>query len=160
MCIFLGGHEHGANIVLIGRTIDMFRMMRFFSVVRDVVERSQQILPALAGPGILIFTSVHIFVYFGMALWGGAIDTYELSSNEDIEPYYYLNNFNSYSEGLVTVFNVLVVNDWHQIAKVFLYASRNNGSFVVYAYFIMVVVVGVVILLNVVTAFFVESKSH
>ena len=104
--MFLVGYKQGGNIVLIGRTIDMFRMMRFFSVVRDVVERSQQILPALAGPGILIFTSVHVFVYFGMALWGGAVDVYELSLNEDIEPFYYLCNFNSYGEGLVTVFNV------------------------------------------------------
>ncbi|CAN0336825.1 unnamed protein product, partial [Hapterophycus canaliculatus] len=27
-------------------------------------------------------------------------------------PYYYENNFNSYPEGLVTLFELLVVNNW------------------------------------------------
>lgn len=28
-------------------------------------------------------------------------------------PYYYDNNFNSYAEGLVTLFELLVVNNWY-----------------------------------------------
>lgn len=28
-------------------------------------------------------------------------------------PYYYENNFNSYPEGLVTLFELLVVNNWY-----------------------------------------------
>ena len=93
-----------------------------------------------------------------MVMWGGHVDVDELAYNEDLEALYYLNNFNSYPEGLLTIFNVLVINDWHQIAKVFLYADRFSQTYVVYPYFVIVVLIAVCILLNVITAFFVESK--
>lgn len=47
------------------------------------------------------------------------------------------NNFNCYSSGLVTIFNLLVVNDWSSIALVF--TDRSVGrEWVAYAYFIFV----------------------
>ena len=93
-----------------------------------------------------------------MALWGGAIDVAALAKNENITPLYYLNNFNSYTEGLVTMFNVLVVNDWHAVAEVFLYANRCSSPYFVYPFFFCGICFGVFIMLNVITAFFVECK--
>jgi hypothetical protein len=87
--------------------------LNFFSLFR----RSLYVLPYLSGPIFLVLTSVHIFVCIGMALWGGAIDMDELAMNENVEALFYLNNFNSYGEGCICIFNVLVINDWHQIAK-------------------------------------------
>jgi two pore calcium channel protein len=142
-----------------GRAIDMIRIMRFFQIFRDVVRRSGDVLPALAGPVILVLTTIHVFVYFGMTLWGGAVDVTELANISQLTPMYALNNFNSYTEGLVTVFNILVVNDWHAIAEVFLYANRCSSPFVVYPFFIATILVAVCIILNVITAFFVECKS-
>ena len=52
-----------------------------------------------------------------MGLWEGAVDVEEQALNENVEYLFFLLNFNSYNEGLISVFNVLVVNDWHQIAK-------------------------------------------
>lgn len=40
----------------------------------------------------------------------------------------------------------------------FLYASRCSSPFIVYLYFVLVVIVAVCIMLNVIVAFFVESK--
>lgn len=158
ICRYLAGHSSGLDYLFTGRAIDMVRNMRFFSMFRDVVERSVNVLPALAGPVFLVLTTIHMFVYLGMVLWGGQVDVDKLAYNEDIESLYYLNNFNSYSEGLVTIFNILVLNDWHEIAKVFLYADRRSQPFIVYSFFIVVVLIAVCIMLNVITAFFVESK--
>ena len=158
ICAYLAGHTNGLDYLFTGRAIDMVRTMRFFSMFRDVVERSVNVLPALAGPVFLVLTTIHIFVCLGMVMWGGHVDVDELAYNEDLEALYYLNNFNSYPEGLLTIFNVLVINDWHQIAKVFLYADRFSQTYVVYPYFVIVVLIAVCILLNVITAFFVESK--
>ena len=138
-----------------GRALDMIRVMRFFQIFRDVVRRSSDVLPALLGPMALVVTMLHIFVYIGMAFWGGAI---EVGVLKKITPLYDLNNFNSYLEGLVTMFQVLVVNDWHAIAEVFLYANRCSSPAIVYPFFILGNLVGVSILLNLVTAFFVECK--
>ena len=158
ICRYLAGNSSGLDYLFTGRAIDMVRNMRFFSMFRDVVERSVNVLPALAGPVFLVLTTIHIFVCLGMVLWGGQVDMEKLAYNEDVETLYYLNNFNSYPEGLVTIFNVLVLNDWHQIAKVFLYADRLSQPFIVYSFFIIVVLIAVCIMLNVITAFFVESK--
>ena len=159
ICVYFAGYDANAlDYLFTGRAIDMLRTMRFFPMFRDVVERSVNVLPALAGPIFLVLTTIHVFVCVGMALWGQQIDIDELSQNENIQTLYYLNNFNSYSEGLVTIFNVLVINDWHEIARVYLYANRCSHPYIVYPYFVVVVLVAVCIMLNVITAFFVESK--
>lgn len=153
------GVEHSMDFLVTGRAIDTIRIMRFFPMFRDVVRRSSDVVPALAGPLFCVLTTMHIFVSLGIALWGGAIDTEFLATRTDLTPLYYLNNFNSYVEGLVTVFNVLVVNDWHAIAQVFLHANRCSSPYIVYPFFVAAICCAVFIMVNVVTAFFVECKS-
>ena len=92
------------QLILMGRAVDMIRVMRFFRIFRDVVRRSSDVLPVLAGPSILVVSTLHIFVYLGMALWGGAVHVGQNSS--ELTPLYDLNNFNSYQEGVVTMFQV------------------------------------------------------
>ena len=148
------------DYLYLGRAIDMIRVMRFFPIFRDIVRRSADVLPALAGPLMLFLSVVHIFVYFGIVLWSGAINVEILMKNEDLNPLYCLNNFNSYREGLITMFNVAVVNDWHAIAQVFFYADRNSSDFIVYLFFVSAICFMVFIMINVITAFFVESKYY
>mmetsp|Transcript_7243 Transcript_7243/g.17642 ORF Transcript_7243/g.17642 Transcript_7243/m.17642 type:complete len:381 (-) Transcript_7243:2072-3214(-) len=150
--------EGHTDYLLMGRAIDMVRVMRFFPIFRDVVRRSSDVLPAMAGPLVLLLSVIHEFVFFGMAIWNGAIDVDGLMQNKILTPLYCLNNFNSYPEGLVTVFNLLIVNDWHSIAEVYLYAEWNASPYVVYPFFVSVICIGVFIMLNVITAFFVECK--
>ncbi len=146
------------DFLLLGRAIDLMRFTRFFALFRDVVRRSADVLPALGGPLMLLLSVMHFFVFFGMMIWGGAIDEELLMDNhEDLTPLYCLNNFNSYTTGLVTMFNVLVGNDWHQIAAVYLYAERNSRPMLVYTFFVTAICITVFIMLNVITAFFVES---
>jgi hypothetical protein len=154
----VAGYESPTDYLLMGRAIDMMRIMRFFQIFRDVVRRSSDVLPAMTGPVILVLTIMHVFVCLGMALWGDAIDVDVMAENDNITHLYYLNNFNSYTEGLVTMFNVLVVNDWHAIAEVFLYADRCSSPFFVYPFFVCGICFGVFIMLNVITAFFVECE--
>lgn len=68
-----------------------------------------------------------------------------------------LNNFNEYSSGLLTMFNVFVVNNWQEIANVYLFAEKFNSPYIVYLFFISANLLGVSILLNVLTAFFVGT---
>jgi len=145
------------DFLYMGRTIDMIRVMRFFPIFRDIVRRSADVLPALAGPLVLCLSVIHIFVYLGIVLWSGAIDVDVLKENEAITPFYCLNNFNSYTEGLLTMFNVAVTNDWHAIAEVYLYAERHSSGVVVYSFFISALCFMVFIMINVMIAFFVET---
>ena len=87
--------EYRLELLLTGRAIDVVRILRFQTIFRDVIRRSGEILPALAGPVSMLVAVNHLFVYLGMALWGGAI---QVGSYENITPRYDLNNFNSYFE--------------------------------------------------------------
>jgi hypothetical protein len=149
------GRSRALELLLIGRAVDMIRVMRFFGIFRDVVRRSGDVFPALAGPLALVMSTVHLFTYLGMALWGGAITIGSYGDN--IEPFYDHNNFNTYTEGLVTMFQILVVNDWHAIANVFLYATTCSSPYIVYPFFIGANLVCVSIMLNCLTAFFVGA---
>eukprot|EP00934_Nitzschia_sp_Nitz4_P007132 Nitzschia sp. Nitz4//scaffold69_size99277//19473//23043//NITZ4_004622-RA/size99277-augustus-gene-0.1-mRNA-1//1//CDS//3329556682//7122//frame0 len=155
--LYAVGIRGSVDYMLMGRAIDTIRIMRFSQIFRDVIRRSADVVPAMAGPILLVLTIIHIFVVLGMGLWGGAINTTKMALNEDLTPLYYLNNFNSYNQGLVTVFNILVVNDWHAIAQVFLFADRCSHPVIVYAFFITALCCAVFVMLNVITAFFVES---
>lgn len=150
--IGLSKAEKQLEYVLIGRSIDLFRCMRFFAIFRDIMKRSGKVLPAFIGPLILVASTVHIFCYIGMGLWGGLI---KVGTIKDIAPFYDHNNFNTYHGGLLTMFQVLVVNDWNQVAKVFL--SIDSGI-IVYTFFITANIVGVSIVLNIFLSFFIGGK--
>ena len=133
----------------------MIRIMRLSSIFRSIVRRSGEVLPAIVGPLALVLSSLHIFTYSGMRIWGGAV-TIGIH-NDTIIPLYDLNNFNDYSSGLLTMFNIFVVNDWQTIAGVYLTADRCSSPYIVYPFFIGANLIGVNILLNVLTAFFVGA---
>ncbi|CAM9178341.1 unnamed protein product [Ectocarpus sp. 13 AM-2016] len=77
------------------------------------------VTPSVFAQAGVIFTVFHLYCYLGMALYGGVVtpgadfgDTPFANS-----PYYYENNFNSYPEGLVTLFELLVVNNCGSAAE-------------------------------------------
>ena len=129
----------------------MLRFMRQFVLVRLLAKRTTQVLHSISGPVILLLTTVHILTYIGMALWGGLIVEGETPGTTE---YYDFNNFNSYSSGLLTMFQVMVANDWHAIAQVFMTVSPRR---VVIPFFIFSNLFLVSIILNVITAFFVGA---
>eukprot|EP00978_Attheya_sp_CCMP212_P000972 scaffold2035_cov53-Attheya_sp.AAC.1 len=99
-----------SEVMLIGRAIDMIRVMRFFDIFRDIE-----------------FTCLPIWaLHCGETLYMWA-------------------------------FMVLVVNDWHAIAQVFLLADRCSSCVIVYTFFISSNLFSVSILLNILTAFFVGA---
>jgi len=55
------------------------------------------------------------------------------------------------------MFNVAVVNDWHAIAEVYSHADRNSSDWIIYTFFVSGICFMVFIMINVITAFFVES---
>jgi len=148
--------DPGRNWIYVGRVIDLIRCLnlRFFPVIfQKVVKRTGEVIPALMGPVILVYSAVHVYTYIGMMIFGGKITVGE---TEDITPLYDLNNFNSYVEGVVTMYQVLVINDWYAIAEVYLGVSN---YFTVYTFFISGNLFAVCILLNVMISFFVGALT-
>jgi len=137
--------------ILIGRAIDMFRFTQFFPTFRDIITTSGNIISLVMGPLILVMCTMHVYCYIGMYLWGGKIEVGEV---ENILPFYDNLNFNSYESGILTMFQILIVNDWHQIAAVFLSVGK---EWVVFTFFISALTICVTILLNAFISFFIAA---
>ena len=70
------------------------------------------------------------------------------------------NNFNDHASGMVVCFELLVVNNWHILMQVF-YAVASNSfqKAMVRLFFIIVYVFGVLVCLNIVIAFSIDSYN-
>ena len=124
------------------------------SQVVDFCKVSWACLRGLGGPVIMIFTAFHVFCYAGMFAWFGKV-TSDIESEFGTEHLYYLNSFNSYLEGMVTLFNLLVVNDWHKIAE--LYVNPLVGSKACYVYFVVFQLFVSDLLVKIIIGFFVTG---
>lgn len=76
---------NGLQALLLGRALDMIRLLRFSSIFRSMIDRTGDVVPALVGPIALVITSLHIFTYCGMAIWGGAVT---IGAEKEILPLY------------------------------------------------------------------------
>ncbi|GMH82370.1 hypothetical protein TrVE_jg6668 [Triparma verrucosa] len=116
-----------------------------------VLRVGRETLRATAGPCLLNFMTLHLFNYVGIYLWASKVGDWLNGRGGE---YYYLLNFNSYGEGLVTLFNLMVVNDWNQIAKVFTAISKESTT---YTFFIAFQLIVSGVMVNVVKGFFVSA---
>ncbi|CAM9486187.1 unnamed protein product [Pylaiella littoralis] len=159
------GKSSGANLhmqVSIGclmsaRCLDLGTLLKLVPAIHDVVSVMYMITPSVFAQAGVIFTLFHVYCYLGMALYGGVVtpgadfgDTPFANS-----PYYYENNFNSYPEGLVTLFELLVVNNWNMIITGYIHASP-LGMWT-YLYFLSFITLAVTLALNVLTAIFMTA---
>ena len=65
----LSADNRPVNILVIGRAMDLLRVMRLFSTVREIVRRTRQVSRAVIGPLVVLSASVHVLVYLGMSLY-------------------------------------------------------------------------------------------
>lgn len=94
--------NQGLQPLLLGRSIDMIRLLRFSSIFRSMIDRTGDVLPALVGPIALVISSLHIYTYTGMAIWEGAVT---IGTEASIIPLYGKTLRNSY---FIRFFNVLL----------------------------------------------------
>jgi len=149
----------GSRALLVGlllcRCADMARLLSRVPTSRRTFETIGRVLPAIRGQTSVIFALLHACCWVGMVCWGGLIgmpptngsnpDAYRGSGGRrvfypaswaDSEPYYGLLNFNSYGEGLVTLFALVVVNNWNVISGGYAELPPPYGGPKVYAFFI------------------------
>jgi hypothetical protein len=106
-------------LILLAATCDVasavFRRIVEFAALLTVLER---LIPAFIGQATVVFTLMHVFTYIGMYMFGGKIhpdqpqwhpSVLETKARAYPENMYYLLNFNTYREGMLTLFMLLVV---------------------------------------------------
>ncbi|CAM9220735.1 unnamed protein product, partial [Discosporangium mesarthrocarpum] len=144
-------------LLMSARCLDLGSLLRNFHSIHSVVSIMYTITPNLFAQAGVIFTIFHVYAYLGMALFGGLItpdrdygDTTFANS-----PYYYDNNFNSYPESLVTLFELLVVNNWNVVISGYVQVSPLGRW--TYVFFMSFIILAVTVALNVLTAIFMNA---
>eukprot|EP00903_Cladosiphon_okamuranus_P018814 g17305.t1 len=145
------------GFLMSARCMDLGTLLKLVPAIHDVVSVMYRVTPSVFAQAGVIFTLFHVYCYLGMALYGGVVtpgadfgDTPFANS-----PYYSENNFNSYPEGLVTLFELLVVNNWNMIITGYIHASP-LGMWT-YLYFLSFITLAVTLALNVLTAIFMTA---
>lgn len=73
----------------------------------------------------ILFVQMTLFYMFGLVglfIYGGKITTLnpEILNDDSTPDLYYLCNFNDLANGFLTLFELMVVNNWHVISQMYI----------------------------------------
>jgi two pore calcium channel protein len=103
-----------------------------------------------------IFCVLCIYCSIGVQVFGGLVNAgnKELAKTEMVEDDYLLFNFNDYPNGMVTLFNLLVMGNWQVWMETY---KDLTGTWWSITYFVSFYVITVLLLLNLIVAFVLEA---
>ena len=68
-----------------------------------------------------LYTVFYTYAFVGEAVWGGRVTTTSVQvSDPNVPGLYYLMNFNDFGSSLVTLFHIMVVNNWWITCNMFI----------------------------------------
>jgi len=148
------------HFVLVFRVLRVLRLLASVPGFRVLMTTLGNILRNAKGLVLAMGVIVYIFAYLGMELFGGVINTDPHSKysgpvreSDYFRANYTPNNFNDLPSAMVTLFEVLVVNNWFLIVEGFEKACGYGARF----YFLAFYFLGVILFLNVISSFVLET---
>ncbi|KAK3238117.1 hypothetical protein CYMTET_51865 [Cymbomonas tetramitiformis] len=137
-------------LMMLGRILDGIRPLRRIPYYRRMLISMFSVLPTVWGQFMVILTLFHMFAVVGMFCWKGR--GHELKELGDNDSLIWLMNFDTYGQAMVTMFALMVVNNWHVIAEQYV---KLDGMWA-YSFFVILNLVLVTIALNIFTAYFIS----
>lgn len=100
----------------------------------------------------VLMTVFYVFSILGGFIFGGTVDANlpQVLANDGVSTIYIYNNFNDFGSGIVTLFELMIVNNWQVIVEMFIDAT---GISAVRWFFIFFYFFSVTVALNIVVAF-------
>lgn len=144
--------------ILLASCCDIGRIFNRVPEYAALLTVFNKLLPAFIGQATVVFTMMHVFCYIGMYTFGGSIyPEHPMWAMKDFPGnLYFMLNFNTYKEGMVTLYMLLIVNNWNLIAANFVSVTSGTSYLYFMAFQIAVVTIG----LNCVTSFFIGNLSN
>jgi len=150
-----GQYDARMPVVFFIRSLRLLRLLRF-TIANEVFDHFLRLLPAFAGligALVVLFT---LYAQMGVLLFGGKLnrtDWARTTSLVETPPLYVLCNFNDFGSAILTLFELLVVNNWHVIMGSVV-ALTSEASRI---YFISWYVLAVAVFFNLVVALFLDG---
>lgn len=150
------GEAQWASAITFVRTLRILRPLRTIAGFGTTVRAFLDIIPVLGQ-----YVTVLAAVFYGFAVVGVAAFAGKLSPDDpDVQASaygvrgFYPYNFNSLGSAMTSLFYLMVVNDWPVLMEGCVAAARTNWA---RAFFVCFYLVTVVLVLNVLVAFIIES---
>jgi len=128
-------------------------------VMRVIMETMKNLIAPLKNLLMVMFLQSYIFALVGMFMFGGEVLTNSpaIYNDSSIPDNYPLINYNDLVSSFVTLFILIVVNNWFVIVQ--MYVDVNDGRSLYRLYFIVWYYFGVIIGLNIIVAFAIDMYS-
>ncbi|XVF66835.1 hypothetical protein PTKIN_Ptkin10aG0069700 [Pterospermum kingtungense] len=142
--------------LLLARMLRLMRLLMHVRSYRAFVATFLTLIPSLMPYLGTIFCVLCIYCSLGVQIFGGIVNAgnLNLEGTDLTEDDYLLFNFNDYPNGMVTLFNLLVMGNWQVWMQSYKELTGTSWSL---AYFISFYLVTVLLLLNLVVAFVLEA---
>ena len=152
-------NSHGMIRYVLALRLGRFcRLLGSIPQVAVVAATFFRMVPAAAKLFKVLFVTMFVFSTVGVQLFGGLINKgpqyLALSQSDFGHANYWANNFNDLGSGFVVCFELLVVNNWFIITEGFTHVAYMP---LVRLFFVAVYIFGVLVCLNIVIAFAIES---
>jgi len=147
------------EMVIFIRMTKLLTLLYEVTVMRIIIETMRNLMGPLNNLIAVMLTIFYIFGQIGMFFFGGKIRTNSppIIHDASIPDNYYLVNFNDVPSTFVTLFILIVVNNWMVIVR--MCVDINGGNKLYRFYFIIFYYFGVLIGLNIVIAFAIDMYS-
>ncbi|KAK3404714.1 two pore calcium channel protein 1 [Eucalyptus grandis] len=142
--------------LLLARLLRLIRLLMHVKRYRAFVATFLTLLPSLMPYLGIIFCVLCIFCSLGEQIFGGIVNAgnSKLAETDLAADNYLLFNFNDYPNGMVTLFNLLVMGNWQAWMQSYKELTGTSWTLI---YFISFYLITVLLLLNLVVAFVLEA---
>ena len=147
------------EVIIFIRAIKLVTLLYEITVMRVILETLRNLFGPLRHLFAVTMTIFFEFTVFGSFMFGGLVttDSPAIANDYNVPTYYTLVNFNDYVTSFVTLFILMVVNNWYVIVDMFVAVKDNillyRLFFICFYYF------GVVLAINIVVAFAIDMYS-
>ncbi|XP_075668805.1 two pore calcium channel protein 1-like [Castanea sativa] len=142
--------------LLLARMLRLIRLLMYIKRYRAFIATFINLIPSLMPYLGTIFCVLCIYCSLGVQIFGGlvsagnaSLDGTDLSDDD-----YLLFNFNDYPNGMVTLFNLLVMGNWQAWMQSY---KELTGTAWSLTYFVSFYLITVLLLLNLIVAFVLEA---
>uniref|UniRef100_A0A2P2LHX0 Two pore calcium channel protein 1 n=1 Tax=Rhizophora mucronata TaxID=61149 RepID=A0A2P2LHX0_RHIMU len=135
--------------LLLARMLRLIRLLMYVRSYRAFIATFLTLIPSLVPYLGMIFCVMCIYCSLGVQIFGGLINAGDPTVRETdlAENDYLLFNFNDYPNGMVSLFNLLVMNNWQVWMQGYMQLTGTSWALV---YFISFYLITVLLLLNLV----------
>jgi hypothetical protein len=156
--LMVKGHSSIANFVTIFRLIRILRLLRVLRSVRVELRVVSKLAPLFSRFFGVLFFFFYVFAVVGMEFFAGAMhySIPDVAKSSYGLAQYYMNRFDNVYLTFMTLFELMVVNNWNIIMEGYVAATETEW---VRVYFIAWFLVIVVVVMNVCAGFIIDAYT-